>query len=109
MNIESTVIAQLLNKMREIAIKKSSVLHFDNDNAITDEDYVKLTRIIKDQFNIVQISLSFLRSTSSRSTRKTPAMLLVKLRAGLTLAVLFNIVRCKRDTCSMANIWLELV
>ena len=87
-NIESNEIAELLNEMREIAYKKSDVLYFDSDDAMTDEDYARLTGITKDQFNSVHKSFSSLHSTSLRSTRTALAMLLVKLRTGLSLAVL---------------------
>ena len=88
--------------MREIANKKSNDLDFDSDDAMTDEGYARLTGITKDQFNIVHKSLSSLRSTSSRSTRTALAMLLVKLRTGLSLAVLSTLFGVKKITCSRA-------
>ena len=101
-NVESHEIGQLLNELREIANKKSNGLNFDNDDAMTDEDYTRLTGITKDQFNIVHESLSSLRSTLSRSTRTALAMLLVKLRTGLSLAVLSTLFGVKKVTCSKA-------
>ena len=89
--------------MREIEnIKESNVLNFDSDDAMTDEDYARLTGITKDQFNIVHKSLSSLRSTSSRGIPTALAMLLVKLRTGLSLAVLSTLFGVKKITCSMA-------
>ena len=101
MNIESNKIAELLNEMREIANKKSNVLNFDSDHAMTDEDYARLTGITKDQFNIVHKPLLSLRSMSSRSTRTALAMLLVELRTGLSLAVLSTLFGVKKITCRM--------
>ena len=69
---------------------------------MTDEDYARLTGITKDQFNIVHKSLSSLQSTSLRSTRTTLAMLLVKLRTGLSLAVFSTLFGVKKITCGMA-------
>ena len=100
-NIESNGIAELLNEMREISNKKSNVLNFDSDDAITDEVYARLTGIIKDQFNIVHKSLSSLRSTSSRCTSTALTMLLVKLRTGFSLAVLSTLFGVKKITCSI--------
>ena len=99
MNIESNEIAEFLNEMREIANKKSNVLNFDSDDDMTDEDYARLTGITKDQFNIVHKSLSSLCSTLSRSTRTSLAMLLLKLRTGLSLAVLSTLFGAKKITC----------
>ena len=71
-------------------------------DALTDEDYARLTGITKDQFNITHKSLSSLRFTSSRSIRTALAMLLVKLRTGLSLAVLSTLFDVKKINCSMA-------
>ena len=90
-------IGELLNELREIANKKSNGLNFDNDDAMTDEDYTRLTGITKDQFKIVHESLSSLRSTSPRSARTALAMLLVKLRTGLSLAVLSTLFGVKKS------------
>ena len=68
---------------------------------MTYDDYARLTGITKDQFNIVHKSLSSLRSTSSRSIRTALAVLLVKLRTGLSLAVLSTVFGVKKITCSM--------
>ena len=100
--LENSEMAQILNELREIANKKSHALDFDNDNAMTDEDYIRLTGITKFQFHIVHDSLSSLRSTSSRSTRTALALLLVKLRTGLSLAVLSTLFGVKKGTCSKA-------
>ena len=101
-NVQSSEIAQLLRELREIANKKANGLNFDNDDAMTDEDYTRLTGITKDQFNTVHESLSSLRSTSSRSTRTALAMLLVKLRTGLSLAILSTLFGVKKNTCCKA-------
>ena len=53
MNVQSYEIAQLLGELREIANKKSNGLNLDNDDAMTDEDYTRLTGITKDHFGIV--------------------------------------------------------
>ena len=76
---------------------------------MTDEDYTRLTGITKDKFNIVHESLSSLRSTPSRSTRTALAMLLMKLRAGLSLAVLSTLFGVKKLLVVRQDILLELV
>ena len=94
--------AQILNELREIANKNSHALDFDNDNAMSDVDYIRLAGITKLQFQIVRDSLSSLRSTSSRSTRTALALLLVKLRTGLSLAAISTLFGVKKGTCSKA-------
>ena len=106
-NIESNEIVKLLNEMRVIANKNSNVLNFDSDDAMTDENYARLTGITNDQFNIVHESLSSLRSTSSRSTRTALAMLLVKLRTGLSLAVLSTLFGVRKSLVVWQYIRLE--
>ena len=100
--VENYDIAQLLNELRETANRKSNALNLDNADEMTDEDYIRLTGITKNQFNDVHESLSSLRSTSTRSSRTALAMLLVKLRTGLSLAVLSTLFGMKKTTCSKA-------
>lgn len=69
---------------------------------MTDEDYLRLTGITKAQFSEVHDSLSSLRSTSVRSSRTALALLLVKLRTGLSLSVLSTIFGIKKKSCSSA-------
>ena len=50
---ENYDIAQLLNELRETANRKSNALNFDNADGMTDEDYIRLTGMTKDQFSDV--------------------------------------------------------
>lgn len=85
MNAET--ISELLNDLREEARKQG--LNFDDPSALDDKDYYRLTGLTKDQFNNIAQYLSVkVRSTKGRSTRVCLALLLIKLRTGISNAIL---------------------
>ena len=69
---------------------------------MTDEDYMQLTGITETQFDQALECIPSLRSTSIRSSRTAPALLLVKLRTGLSLAILPTIIGIKKRYCRKA-------
>ena len=69
--------------------------NFDDDRSMTDDEYKCLTSLSKEQFNdlIDQIPSSDIRHSSNRSIRTAIAILLCKLRLGLSnhlLGILFQ-------------------
>ncbi|CAG2205757.1 unnamed protein product [Mytilus edulis] len=73
---------------------KKKRLDFDDPNSLTDEDIVSLTGITKEQFEFLVSSVSKLKKSANRSPRTAIAILLVKLKTGLShryLATLFGI------------------
>ena len=85
--MDTESISQLLNDLREEARKKS--LNFNDPSTLDDKDYYGLTGLTKDQFNYVAQYLSGkVRSTKGRSMRECLALLLIKLRTGLSNAIL---------------------
>ena len=95
-------IKELLNEVRSIALHGSHTLKFDNSNAMSDEDYIRLTGISKLQFDEVLSHLSTVRSTSVRSSRTALALLLVKLSTCLSLAVISTLFGIGIKFCSKA-------
>ena len=69
---------------------------------MSDEDYIRLTGISKLQFDEVLSHLSTVRSTSVRSSRTALALLLVKLRTCLSLAVISTLFGLGIKSCSKA-------
>lgn len=97
---ESTVIPvkeleSLMQEVRKIALKKA--LDFDNPTCLSDNDYYQLTGISRNDFEIMANSIkNSIHLTSTRTHRTCLALLLVKLRTGLShsvLSVLFKISR----------------
>jgi len=85
--LDDKTLCGLLENLRSVASRKG--LDFDYPPALTDDDYYNLTRLKKDQFDSVLASISgHIRSTSGRSPRTCLALLLTKLRTGLSLSVL---------------------
>ncbi|XP_069109614.1 uncharacterized protein [Argopecten irradians] len=90
-------ILSLITHIRAIAIRNEKYrIDFDNRNTLNDIDYVTLTGITKDDFEDLcsHLSSSSLRCTKNRSSRTCIALLLVKLRTGMSnrlLSTLFNI------------------
>ena len=68
-----------------------------------DEDYNRLTGISKLQFDEVLSHLSTVHSTSVRSSRTVLALLLVKLRIGLSLTVISLLFGIGKKSCSKAS------
>ena len=69
---------------------------------MSDVDYIMLTGISKLQFDEVLSHLSSVRSTSVRSSRTALAPLLVKIRIGLSLAVISTLFGIGKKSCRKA-------
>ncbi|XP_062618934.1 uncharacterized protein LOC134280537 [Saccostrea cucullata] len=86
-NINRTSIVELLQQTREFALRNESIrLNFDDAKSMDNEDYYNLTGLTKDQFDEL---LSYLkdvdiRATKTRSVRTCIAILLTKLRCGMS-------------------------
>ncbi|KYN28908.1 hypothetical protein ALC57_01669 [Trachymyrmex cornetzi] len=80
-------LCELLGNLRSIAARKG--LDFDYLPALTDSDYYNLAGLKKDHFNSVANCIKkHIKSTSGRSYRTCLALLLTKLRTGLSISVL---------------------
>lgn len=87
---------QLLINKWQILFERQKRLDFANPESLTENEYQTFTSLSKVQFNdlISQISTSDMRNSSNRSIRTAIAILLCKLRLGLSnrlLAILFQI------------------
>ena len=69
---------------------------------MSDEYYIRLTGISKLQFDGVLSHLSTVPSTSVKSSRSALTLLLVKLRTGLSLAVISTLFGIGKKSCSKA-------
>ncbi|CAG2220486.1 unnamed protein product [Mytilus edulis] len=67
-----------------LSVKQKKRLDFDDPNSLTDEDIVSLTGITKEQFEFLVSSVSKLKKSANRSPRTAIAILLVKLKTGLS-------------------------
>ena len=89
-----TDLMNLINYVRTIALKnEQSRIDFDGDN-LTDADYLSLTGITKANFDDICSHVTTIRNNKNRSSRTCIALLLVKLRSGMSnklLSTLFNI------------------
>lgn len=94
-NLNKTNIKLLLEHGRSFVIERTNYrLDFDHTHALTDEDYLTLTGISKTEFDILMtyVDCCNLRETTTRRVRTCVAILLIKLRCGLSnnlLATLF--------------------
>ena len=90
-------ILSLITNIRAIAIRNDKYrIDFDNKNTLSDAEYQTLTGITKDDFEDLcsNVNSNAIRCTKNRSSRTCIALLLVKLRTGLSnrmLSTLFNI------------------
>ena len=74
----------LINYVRTIALKnEQSRIDFDGDN-LTDADYLSLTGITKANFDDICSHVTIIRNNKNRSSRTCIALLLVKLRSGMS-------------------------
>ena len=85
---------QLLINKWQLLFERQKRLDFDNSEALSDDEYRIFTSLSKIQFDnlISHISNSNIRNSSNRSIRTSVAILLCKLRLGLSnkvLAILF--------------------
>lgn len=88
-------IYSLISSIRSVALRNEKCrLDFDTSKGLADSDYMTLTGISKENFDDVISHCQSIRSTKNRSLRTCIALLLVKLRTGLSnqmLSTLFNI------------------
>ena len=87
---------QLLINKWQIIFEKQKRLDFENSISLSDDEYKTLTSLSKVQFDdlISRIVTSNIRNTSNRSIRTAVAIMLCKLRLGLSnsiLAILFQL------------------
>ena len=97
--VEGKEIKELLSAMRTLT-EMSSKLDFDDTVSLSDRDYLKLTGLNKARFNEVHSCMTSIRSTHVIITRTALALLLVKLRTGLSLPVLSLLFGINKCTCS---------
>lgn len=80
-------INELLNGVRSFASRRG--LDFDTTGALTNDDYWNLTGVTINQFNSMLESVqNRLRNTLNRNTRTCLAIVLMKIRTGLSYYVL---------------------
>ena len=86
--VTSSDIQLLINKW-QIIFEKQKRLDFDNPQSLSDDEYKTLTSLSKVQFDdlISRIITSDIRNTSNRSIRTAVAIMLCKLRLGLSNSV----------------------
>jgi hypothetical protein len=86
---------QLLLSKWQMLYEYKKRLDFDNSQSMSDNEYQSFTSLSKSQFDdlIGRLSESMIRNSSNRSIRTAIAILLCKLRLGLSnqlLAILLN-------------------
>ncbi|KYN16531.1 hypothetical protein ALC57_11215, partial [Trachymyrmex cornetzi] len=80
-------LCELLGNLRSVAAGKG--FDFDYPPALTNSDYYNLTGLKKDQFNFVANCIKkHIKSISGRSYRTCIALLLTKVRTGLSISIL---------------------
>lgn len=88
-------IFSLISNIRDVALRNDKYrIDFDSDTGLQDSDYLSLTGISKENFNDLVSYVKSIRATKNRSIRTCIALLLVKLRTGMSnrlLSTLFNI------------------
>ena len=94
-------ITDLLSSMRKMT-ESSNKLDFHSEDSLSDSDYLRLTGIDKSQFETMHSCLTSVYSTEVRSSRTALALLLVKLRTGLSLPVLSTLFGIKKRACGKA-------
>lgn len=99
--LDNTSITQLLHNARNAASKNG--LDFDSPNGLSDTDYYRLTGVYKKQFDsIAECIRNNIRSTSVRSYRTCLAILLTKLRTGLSHSVLSTLFSIEKRSIGKA-------
>ena len=81
-------IKDLLSDVRAEACKKKAGLDFDDPTSLNDDDYYNLTGITKEQFGDLSDYLCNVKYSLSRSPRTCLALILCKLRCGISHKVL---------------------
>ncbi|XP_076072514.1 uncharacterized protein LOC143044399 [Mytilus galloprovincialis] len=82
-----TDVNNLLDRTRSM-LKDVGKLNFDVQIAMSDDDFVNLTGLTKQQFDVVATHVTDLRNSEVRSIRTCLAILLVKLCTGLSNTIL---------------------
>ena len=95
----SEELQNLLTEMRKLS-ESSNKLDFDTPNNLSDSDYIRLTGIDKQQFMLMHSSMTSVRSTHVGGSRTALALLLVKLRTGLSLLILSILFGIKKQSSS---------
>ena len=91
----------ILFNMREF-LKESSHINFDMPYLMSDDDYISLTGLSKASFADLCSQCSGLRNTTVRTSRTCLAIVLVKLRLGLSnniLSILFGLKQTQIQRC----------
>ncbi|CAG2251516.1 unnamed protein product [Mytilus edulis] len=86
-------ITELLDRVRG-TLTLNGKLNFDCAHSLSEEDYQRLTGLTRNQFEAVANTVTDLRKSEIRSVKTCLAILLVKLRTGLSnsiLATLFSL------------------
>lgn len=90
-----TELQALISNIRTVALKnEKNRIDFDNDRGLDEEDYINLTGITKNDFEDLVSHAKSIRASKNRSIKTCIALLLVKLRTGLSnrmLSTLFNV------------------
>ncbi|CAC5381037.1 unnamed protein product [Mytilus coruscus] len=82
-----TDVNDLLDRTRSM-LKDVGKLNFDVQISMSDDDFVNLTGLTKQQLDVVATHVTDLRNSAVRSIRTCLAILLVKLRTGLSNTIL---------------------
>lgn len=99
--MNSTEISDLLNSLRVLAKKKS--LDFYTPGAFNDLDYRRLIGISEADFsNLFEYIKSKIRNTSARSAKTCLAILLMKLRTGMSKSILSTLFGLSRRAVGKA-------
>ncbi|XP_062607931.1 uncharacterized protein LOC134269743 [Saccostrea cucullata] len=88
--LSRTDICKLLSSLRS-TIKSATYLNFDVPSLLSEEDYLCLTGLRKEQFAELVHELKNIRNNSSRTKRTCLAVFLTKLRTGLPNTILSTI------------------
>ena len=92
-----TDLQTLLENIRS-TLSSKHILDFDNETSLSDDDYHNLTGLTKQQFAELMSYVSSIRASSVRSIRTCIAILLTKLRTGLSnsrLGTIFSLKNIK--------------
>ncbi|XP_062580526.1 uncharacterized protein LOC134242456 [Saccostrea cucullata] len=97
-NFNRTEITSMLNSLREKCKERTNGVDFDDQAALSDEDYYNLTGVTKAQFDTLCSYLTPLRDSNNRSSRTCLALLLTKLRTGNSLSFLSSMFQIKNKS-----------
>ena len=96
----------MLENSRSYALERTRYrLDFDHRQALSDDDYITLTGVSKAEFDDLMLYIDDhdLRDTATRSARTCLAILLLKLRCGLSnklIATLFAMIKHQVNACT---------